>query len=103
MGPGLWGGLRKLARRPPLVGTIIVLVTALFGGHTGADFEPTGPMTVVFTALARKLATKGRSPAQACRSPFTVVNALRGCSRFSTALPPGPLLTQMPYTVISGS
>jgi len=46
--------------------------TALFGGHTGADFRAHRAMTVVFTAvLQANLSHKGRQPAQGLAIAFT--------------------------------
>ncbi len=81
---------------------IIGLVTALFGGTPALISEPTGPMTVVFTAVLATLTTRASSPAEALAIAFTVVmlsgvfQILYGVFRL------GKYITQMPYTVISG-
>jgi len=81
---------------------IIGLVTALFGGTPSLISEPTGPMTVVFTAVLATLTSRFDDPAQALAVAFTVVmlsgvfQILYGVFRL------GRYITQMPYTVISG-
>ncbi|MFO8238996.1 MAG: SulP family inorganic anion transporter [Prochlorococcaceae cyanobacterium] len=81
---------------------IIGLVTALFGGTPSLISEPTGPMTVVFTAVLATLTSRLEDPAQALAVAFTVVmlsgvfQILYGVFRL------GRYITQMPYTVISG-
>jgi SulP family sulfate permease len=81
---------------------IIGLVTALFGGTPSLISEPTGPMTVVFTAVLATLTSRFDDPAQALAIAFTVVmlsgvfQILYGLFRL------GRYITQMPYTVISG-
>ncbi|MEO1004074.1 MAG: SulP family inorganic anion transporter [Cyanobacteria bacterium J06638_7] len=81
---------------------IIGLVTALFGGTPSLISEPTGPMTVVFTAVLATLTARFDDPAQALAIAFTVVmlsgvfQILYGVFRL------GRYITQMPYTVISG-
>ncbi len=81
---------------------IIGLITALFGGTPSLISEPTGPMTVVFTAVLATLTGRFDDPAQALAIAFTVVmlsgvfQILYGLFRL------GRYITQMPYTVISG-
>ncbi|MCT0249670.1 SulP family inorganic anion transporter [Synechococcus sp. CS-205] len=81
---------------------IIGLVTALFGGTPSLISEPTGPMTVVFTAVLATLTTRADSPAQALAIAFTVVMLSGVFQILYGVLRLGRYITQMPYTVISG-
>ena len=85
---GLWGAV--------LVG----LFAALFGGTPSLISEPTGPMTVVFTAVIANLTA--RNPENGLAMAFTVV-ILAGLLQIVFGfLKLGRYITQMPYTVISG-
>jgi sulfate permease, SulP family len=85
---GLWGAV--------LVG----LFAALFGGTPTLISEPTGPMTVVFTAVIASLTA--RNPENGLAMAFTVV-MLAGIFQIAFGfLKLGRYITQMPYTVISG-
>jgi SulP family sulfate permease len=84
-----------------LYGAILVgLFAALFGGSPTLISEPTGPMTVVFTAVIAKLVAA--DPVNGVAMAFTVVvmagmfQILFGIMRL------GKYVTLMPYTVISG-
>ncbi|MGV6857511.1 MAG: SulP family inorganic anion transporter [bacterium] len=84
-----------------LYGAILVgLFAALFGGSPTLISEPTGPMTVVFTAVIAKLIAA--HPEDGMAMAFTVVvmagmfQILFGVTRL------GKYVTLMPYTVISG-
>lgn len=84
-----------------LYGAILVgLFAALFGGSPTLISEPTGPMTVVFTAVIAKLIAS--DPVNGMAMAFTVVimagvfQILFGIMRL------GKYVTLMPYTVISG-
>lgn len=84
-----------------LYGAILVgLFAALFGGSPTLISEPTGPMTVVFTAVIAKLIAS--DPANGMAMAFTVVimagmfQILFGLMRL------GKYVTLMPYTVVSG-
>lgn len=85
---GLWGAI--------LVG----LFASLFGGSTSLISEPTGPMTVVMTAvLTSMMATH---PEQGLAMAFTVV-MLAGVFQITLGkLRLGKYITLMPYSVISG-
>ncbi|TBR45054.1 SulP family inorganic anion transporter [Marinomonas agarivorans] len=85
---GLWGAI--------LVG----LFASLFGGSTSLISEPTGPMTVVMTAvLTSMMATH---PDQGLAMAFTVV-MLAGIFQITLGkLKLGKYITLMPYSVISG-
>ena len=85
---GLWGAV--------LVG----LFAALFGGTPTLISEPTGPMTVVMTAVIAGLTA--RNPEHGLSMAFTVV-MLAGVFQIGFGLLRlGRYVTQMPYTVISG-
>ncbi|MEB3241513.1 MAG: SulP family inorganic anion transporter [Synechococcus sp.] len=85
---GLWGAV--------LVG----LFAALFGGTPTLISEPTGPMTVVMTAVIASLTA--RNPEHGMAMAFTVV-MLAGLFQIGFGvLRLGRYVTQMPYTVISG-
>ncbi|QNI47867.1 SulP-type bicarbonate transporter [Synechococcus sp. A18-25c] len=87
---GLWGAV------------IIGLVASLFGGTPTLISEPTGPMTVVFTAVILNFTTQIPDQATALAMAFTTVilagvfQILFGFFRL------GRYITMMPYTVISG-
>ena len=84
-----------------LYGAILVgLFAALFGGSPTLISEPTGPMTVVFTAVIAKLIAS--DPVNGAAMAFTVVvmagmfQVLFGIMRL------GKYVTLMPYSVVSG-
>ncbi|MCP9929061.1 SulP family inorganic anion transporter [Cyanobium sp. CH-040] len=81
---------------------IIGLVAALFGGTPALISEPTGPMTVVFTAVLATLSGRLEDPAQALAVAFTVVMVAGVFQILYGLLRLGDYITQMPYTVISG-
>ncbi|QNI74037.1 SulP family inorganic anion transporter [Synechococcus sp. NOUM97013] len=87
---GLWGAV------------IIGLVASLFGGTPTLISEPTGPMTVVFTAVILSFTSQIPDQATALAMAFTTVilagvfQILFGFFRL------GRYITMMPYTVISG-
>ncbi|MBL4711522.1 MAG: SulP family inorganic anion transporter [Gammaproteobacteria bacterium] len=84
-----------------LYGAIMVgLFAALFGGSSTLISEPTGPMTVVFTAVLATLI--GSNPDNGMAMAFTVV-IMAGCFQILFGfLRLGKFVTLMPYTVISG-
>ena len=85
---GLWGAI--------LVG----FFAALFGGTATLISEPTGPMTVVMTAVIASLTAA--NPEQGMAMAFTVV-MLAGLFQIAFGvLKLGRYVTLMPYTVISG-
>ena len=87
-GAGLWGAV--------LVG----LFAALFGGTPTLISEPTGPMTVVMTAVIASFIAS--DPENGMAMAFTVV-MLAGVFQIIFGLCKlGRYVTQMPYTVISG-
>ncbi len=85
---GLWGAV--------LVG----LFAALFGGTPTLISEPTGPMTVVMTAVIASLTA--RDPENGLAMAFTVVMLAGVFQILFGLLKLGRYVTQMPYTVISG-
>jgi SulP family sulfate permease len=87
---GLWGAV--------LVG----LFAALFGGTPTLISEPTGPMTVVMTAVIASLTAQAPDRETGMAMAFTVV-MLAGVFQIAFGfLKLGRYITQMPYTVISG-
>jgi len=85
---GLWGAV--------LVG----LFAAIFGGTPTLISEPTGPMTVVMTAVIAHLTA--RNPENGLAMAFTVVMLAGVLQIVFGLLKLGRYITQMPYTVISG-
>ena len=85
---GLWGAV--------LVG----LFAALFGGTPSLISEPTGPMTVVMTAVIASLTAA--DPENGLAMAFTVVMLAGVFQILFGFLKLGRYVTQMPYTVISG-
>jgi len=84
-----------------LYGAVFVgLFAALFGSSTRLISEPTGPMTVVTTAVLTSLA--GQYPEQAPALVFGVI-MIAGLVQIAIgALKLGQFITLMPYAVISG-
>ncbi|MEM7065392.1 MAG: SulP family inorganic anion transporter [Cyanobacteria bacterium P01_B01_bin.77] len=85
---GLWGAV--------LVG----FFAALFGGTPTLISEPTGPMTVVMTAVIANLTAA--DPENGMAMAFTVVMLAGVFQIIFGALRLGRYVTMMPYTVISG-
>jgi len=85
---GLWGAV--------LVG----LFAALFGGTPTLISEPTGPMTVVMTAVIASFTAQ--DPENGLAMAFTVVMLAGVFQILFGMLKLGRYVTQMPYTVISG-
>ena len=84
-----------------LYGAILVgLFAALFGGSPTLISEPTGPMTVVFTAVIAKLIAS--DPQNGMAMAFTVVVMAGMFQILLGALRLGKYITLMPYTVVSG-
>ncbi len=85
---GLWGAI------------LIGFFAALFGGTPTLISEPTGPMTVVMTAVIASLTAS--DPEQGLAMAFTVV-MLAGIFQIIFGIfKLGKYVTLMPYTVISG-
>lgn len=85
---GLWGAV------------LIGFFAALFGGTPTLISEPTGPMTVVMTAVVTKLTAD--NPENGLAMAFTVVMLAGVFQIILGALRLGKYITLMPYTVISG-
>ncbi len=85
---GLWGAI--------LVG----FFAALFGGTPTLISEPTGPMTVVMTAVIASLTAA--NPEQGLAMAFTVVMLAGILQIVFGFLKLGRYVTLMPYTVVSG-
>jgi len=84
-----------------LYGAIFVgLFAALFGGSPTLISEPTGPMTVVFTAVIAKLITS--DPVNGMAMAFTVVIMAGMFQILFGVMKLGKYVTLMPYTVVSG-
>ena len=84
-----------------LYGAIFVgLFAALFGGSPTLISEPTGPMTVVFTAVIAKLIAS--DPVNGMAMAFTVVVMAGMFQILFGFLRLGKYITLMPYPVISG-
>ncbi|WP_448524675.1 SulP family inorganic anion transporter [Parathermosynechococcus lividus] len=73
---------------------------ALFGGTPTLISNPTGPMTVVITAVITRLTSE--YPEQGLAMAFTVVMLAGGVQILFGLLRLGKYITMMPYTVISG-
>ncbi len=84
-----------------LYGAILVgLFASLFGGSPTLMSEPTGPMTVVFTAVIAKLIAS--DPENGLSMAFTVV-VMAGIFQMAFgAMRLGKFVTMMPYSVVSG-
>lgn len=85
---GLWGAI--------LVG----LFAALFGGSSTLISEPTGPMTVIMTAVLTSM--MARYPETGIAMAFTVVMMAGAFQILLGTLKLGKYVTLMPYSVISG-
>lgn len=84
-----------------LYGAIMVgLFAALFGGSPTLISEPTGPMTVVFTAVITELVAS--DPVNGMAMAFTVVIMAGVFQILFGILRLGKYVTLMPYTVVSG-
>lgn len=85
---GLWGAI--------LVG----LFASLFGGSNSLISEPTGPMTVIMTAVLTSMMAK--YPETGMAMTFTVVMMAGAFQILLGTLKLGKYVTLMPYSVISG-
>ncbi|WP_008317624.1 SulP family inorganic anion transporter [Leptolyngbya sp. PCC 6406] len=85
---GLWGAV------------MVGFFAALFGGTPTLISEPTGPMTVVMTAVIANLTAV--DPENGLQMAFTVVMLAGVFQILFGALRLGKYITMMPYTVISG-
>lgn len=84
-----------------LYGAILVgFFAALFGGSPTLISEPTGPMTVIFTAVIATLIAA--NPEDGLAMAFTVVIMAGFVQILFGAMRLGKYVTLMPYTVVSG-
>ena len=84
-----------------LYGAVLIgLFAALFGGTPTLISEPTGPMTVVFTAVIATM--MAANPEQGMAMAFTTVMLTGVFQVMFGVLKLGRYVTMMPYTVISG-
>jgi len=84
-----------------LYGAVLIgLFAAVFGGTPTLISEPTGPMTVVFTAVIATM--MAANPEQGMAMAFTTVMLTGLFQLLFGALKLGRYVTMMPYTVISG-
>lgn len=84
-----------------LYGAVLVgLFASLFGSTPTLISEPTGPMTVIMTAVIAQLIAA--NPEQGMAMAFTVVMLAGVMQMLFGALKLGHYVTMMPYTVISG-
>ena len=84
-----------------LYGAILVgLFASLFGGSPTLMSEPTGPMTVVFTAVIANLIAS--NPENGMAMAFTVVMMAGMFQILFGILKLGKFVTLMPYNVVSG-
>ncbi|MFT5806784.1 MAG: SulP family sulfate permease [Moritella dasanensis] len=85
---GLWGAI------------MVGFFAALFGGSTTLISEPTGPMTVIMTAVLTSMMVK--YPETGMAMSFTVVMMAGAFQILLGTLKLGKYVTLMPYSVISG-
>ncbi|WP_448249161.1 SulP family inorganic anion transporter [Thalassotalea agariperforans] len=85
---GLWGAI------------MVGFFAALFGGSTTLISEPTGPMTVIMTAVLTSMMAK--YPETGLAMSFTVVMMAGAFQILLGTLKLGKYVTLMPYSVISG-
>jgi len=85
---GLWGAI------------MVGFFAALFGGSTSLISEPTGPMTVIMTAVLTSMMAK--YPETGMAMSFTVVMMAGAFQILLGTLKLGKYVTLMPYSVISG-
>ncbi|MCG0014029.1 SulP family inorganic anion transporter [Vibrio parahaemolyticus] len=85
---GLWGAI------------MVGLFASLFGGSNTLISEPTGPMTVIMTAVLTSMMTK--YPETGMAMTFTVVMMAGAFQILLGTLKMGKYVTLMPYSVISG-
>lgn len=85
---GLWGAI------------MVGLFAALFGGSNTLISEPTGPMTVIMTAVLTSMMAK--YPETGMAMTFTVVMMAGAFQILLGTLKLGKYVTLMPYSVVSG-
>ncbi len=85
---GLWGAI------------MVGFFAALFGGSSTLISEPTGPMTVIMTAILTSMMAK--YPESGMAMSFTVVMMAGAFQILLGTLKLGKYVTLMPYSVVSG-
>jgi SulP family sulfate permease len=85
---GLWGAI------------MVGFFAALFGGSSSLISEPTGPMTVIMTAVLTSMMAK--YPETGMAISFTIVMMAGAFQILLGTLKLGKYITLMPYSVISG-
>ncbi|WP_083278212.1 SulP family inorganic anion transporter [Colwellia sp. PAMC 20917] len=85
---GLWGAI------------MVGFFAALFGGSSSLISEPTGPMTVIMTAILTSMMAK--YPETGMAISFTIVMMAGAFQMLLGTLKLGKYITLMPYSVISG-
>jgi SulP family sulfate permease len=85
---GLWGAI------------MVGFFAALFGGSSSLISEPTGPMTVIMTAVLTSMIAK--YPETGMAISFTIVMMAGAFQILLGTLKLGKYITLMPYSVISG-
>lgn len=85
---GLWGAI------------MVGFFAALFGGSSSLISEPTGPMTVIMTAVLTSMMAK--YPETGMAISFTIVMMAGAFQVLLGTLKLGKYITLMPYSVISG-
>lgn len=85
---GMWGAI------------LIGFFAALFGGTPSLISEPTGPMTVIVTAVIAELMAK--DPQNGLAMAFTVIMIAGACQILFGVLKLGKYITMLPYNVVSG-
>ena len=85
---GMWGAI------------LIGFFASLFGGTPSLISEPTGPMTVILTAVVAELIAK--EPEHGLAMAFTVIMIAGICQILFGVFKLGRYITMLPYNVISG-
>ena len=96
-----FGAVSGAGPQAGLYGAVLVgLFAAIFGGTRTLISEPTGPMTVVMTAVITRLVAN--NPENGLAMAFTVVMVAGVFQMVLGGLKLGRYITLMPYSVISG-
>ncbi len=96
-----FGAVSGAGPQAGLYGAVLVgLFAALFGGTRTLISEPTGPMTVLMTAIITRMIAA--NPGDGLAMAFTVVMVAGAFQILLGSLRLGRYITLMPYSVISG-
>lgn len=96
-----FGAVSGAGPQAGLYGAVLVgLLAAIFGGSRTLISEPTGPMTVVMTAIVTRMVAA--DPEHGLAMAFAVVMVAGVFQLLLGALRLGRYITLMPYSVISG-